>query len=570
LRQSCGCLSNSVKLASLDTATIPEISSVKNTGEVNAFIKGELARIFAKEDLDIEKLCDTIFSGIERKDSEPFLDTLKKELNNPPQNDYENLPLDDFLSCLRRLILPYLTEPTDVAWLENLLQQARIMITAKVVKNFGCDDFKASKSDFLLREIGQRLITTFNTEKLMDIMEQTLMKIHIPSCYIFLFNKEEYDLDNCFTALKYMDYKRIPCSSNEVVSIGNLPATTLPQHRCYSMLFHLLGIEYEKYGIVLFEAGPMDLGIYQSLTIQLSTALKGTILLEKVAATNRELQATQAELVSKAHQAGMADIATDTLHNIGNVLNSVNTSVHLIQRVLDTTPVKDLERAINLLAENEERLEDFIMNDPRGKKLLQFLLLLEPSFDEAQKQIDYNLNRLQEKINLIDEIIIAQQTYAGAKSILEEMDLMAIIEDTLKMLSSSLERNQIKVVRNFRPVPKVNVQKNKLFHILVNLINNAQDAMFNTTETDRCLTLALKSDEHYVYIDVTDTGIGILPELLPAIFTGEFTTKKGRLGFGLRCCANYMAEMGGKISASSSGPGTGATFILQFAWNHTR
>lgn len=74
-------------------------------------------------------------------------------------------------------------------------------------------------------------------------------------------------------------------------------------------------------------------------------------------------------------------------------------------------------------------------------------------------------------------------------------------------------------------------------------------------------------DEEWVYLSISDNGAGIEKENLGKIFTQKFTTKKNGHGFGLHSSANYMAEMGGKITVESDGKEKGATFTLIFPQN---
>ena len=214
-----------------------------------------------------------------------------------------------------------------------------------------------------------------------------------------------------------------------------------------------------------------------------------------------------------------------------------------------------------------DNLENFIGNDPKGKKLMQFYLKLESPFMELQNQILYHLNRINEKVNIINEIIIAQQNYAGAKPVFEEIDIEELIEDALKMQSASMEKYNIRIIKKYQPVPRAYVQKIKLLHVLINLFNNAKDAMQDTPREKRQLILRINHDGDNIYIRVTDTGHGIPPHLLSNIFTNGFTTKKDGHGFGLHISANYMNEMGGKIWAESPGADQGATFVLQVKRN---
>jgi signal transduction histidine kinase len=287
--------------------------------------------------------------------------------------------------------------------------------------------------------------------------------------------------------------------------------------------------------------------------------------LEKmVADRTRELKEAQKELVEKAHQSGMADIAAGTLHNVGNLLNSLKASVEATETILNGSPLDGLTKANKLLGENMSRIDEFMTADPRGKKLLQYYLKIEEPLQNAFDQVVQNIKRVIEKVAVIGDVIAAQQSYAGVGGLSEKVKLSEIIEDALTMQSGTIDRHNINLVREYSDVPEIFVQKTKLVHIMVNLIKNAKDAMEGLTPDKKTLVLSVTQDNRAIFICVKDSGCGIPADNITKIFSHGFTTKKAGHGFGLHSCANYMKEMGGEIWAESGGLGKGASFTLKF------
>jgi len=260
----------------------------------------------------------------------------------------------------------------------------------------------------------------------------------------------------------------------------------------------------------------------------------------------------------------MADIAAGTLHNVGNLLNSVKASVEAMEGVMDGFPVERLSKANKLLGEHMDRLEEFILKDARGKKLMQYFLKIEEPIQNACDQIGLNLKRVIDKINAINDVISAQQSYAGVGGLSEKARLADIIEDALTMQSGTIERHKIHLIREYSEVPEIFVQKTKLVHIIVNLVKNAKDAMVELPPENKALTISITRDDRAIFVRVKDSGCGIPSENITKIFSHGFTTKKGGHGFGLHSCANYMKEMGGEIRAESEGWGKGSSFELRF------
>jgi signal transduction histidine kinase len=287
--------------------------------------------------------------------------------------------------------------------------------------------------------------------------------------------------------------------------------------------------------------------------------------LEKmVAERTRELEVAQKELIDKAHKAGMADIAVGTLHNVGNILNSVKASVEVINDIMNNSPLEDFVRANSLLRENMDGLEEFIRTDPRGRKLMQYYLKLEGSFKHAGEQILKNTRRLAEKVNTINDVITAQQSYALVGGLSEKIRIVDIVDDALIIQSGSIERHGISVIKKYQKVPEVIAQKMKLVNVFVNVIKNAKDAMIGMAPEKKTLVISITEEAGTIYVRFTDTGSGIAQENIKKIFSHGFTTKKDGHGFGLHSSANYMTEMGGELWAESEGAGKGSQFICKF------
>ncbi len=280
--------------------------------------------------------------------------------------------------------------------------------------------------------------------------------------------------------------------------------------------------------------------------------------------TVQELHSTRDELVRKAHKAGMADLATGVLHNIGNILNSVNISTNQIQQTLRHSSLPDFKKANELLDRHKDNLEEFIIEDPRGKKLLKYYQKLEGPLETEHEKLKTHCKRLNQKVQLMIEVIDAQQDYARVGRLNEQVQLEQIVEDTLTLQAGSIDRHSLDIVKDFGETQPVIVQKSKLIHILINLFKNAKEAMTDNLPHDKEITIRTYQDEEHVYLSISDEGEGIIPENRSKIFNHGFTTKSEGHGYGLHTCANYMSEMDGKIRVESEGIGKGAIFTLVF------
>jgi signal transduction histidine kinase/DNA-binding LacI/PurR family transcriptional regulator len=595
LRDSCGCISNSVSHAKAGIIT----SAGKGFGEITeselTLLNEKLSQEIGHLNYDASPLCQALIRDFHSQSSASFLSGLETELRKI--SDYFHfLDIEDIISVFRRQILPYVVDdPQTLVWAENLFQQAQVLVQEKKTAVWAYEAVQSETMNRVLQEIGQVLVTNFSLQKITDSLEANLPKINLPGCYIFIFKEQEnpeHLFDDYILAFQYsggqrinlpkgllnrfafrmsqllaspgIDFQGIPPKSDHRSKIAgsrmnNLDLATIlfPENRPYALNSQLLHVGDKFMGFVIFEPGPMDERVYQVLSLNISTALFGVILLEK-------LDNSYKKFVEQAHRSGMAEIASGILHNVSNILNSVSVSIQLIKELIHDAPIESLVKANQLLEENIDHLDSFLGKDPRGKKLTQFYIKLGESFNDVQTRWLENIYRLAEKINLINDIVTAQQNYTGIRSTLEELDVIPIIEDALKMNLPSLEKYHIKIVRNYDFLAKAFIQRTKLFHVLVNLITNAKDAMLEVPESKRKLVITTKEVGNEKQIRISDTGHGISPDLLESIFAYGYTTKKDGHGFGLHSCANYMTEMEGKIWAESDGPGKGASFILQF------
>jgi signal transduction histidine kinase len=276
-----------------------------------------------------------------------------------------------------------------------------------------------------------------------------------------------------------------------------------------------------------------------------------------------QLEAAQKELIDKAHKSGMADIATGTLHNVGNILNSVRISIEAMRDALRRDPFHDFARANELLRRRENDLGDFLAHDQHAEKLMRYYLKIETSIKHFHETINNDIERIIGKVNDIGDVITAQQSYAGVGGLTESISIRDLVEDALMIHAHALERERITVLRHYENLPAATVQKSKLMHVLFNVIKNAREAMELCPPVQRILTISIRRDRGgNARITISDTGCGILHENLTRIFSYGFTTKRDGHGFGLHSSANYMKEMGGNMHAESGGSDQGSSFIL--------
>ncbi|QJI39883.1 HAMP domain-containing histidine kinase [Pseudomonas sp. ADAK2] len=285
---------------------------------------------------------------------------------------------------------------------------------------------------------------------------------------------------------------------------------------------------------------------------------------QRVEERTRELIEAERELVDAARMAGMAEIATNVLHNVGNVLNSVNVSADVIARRLSTSKTLGLGKAVKMMNDHPEDLGQFITHDEKGKLLPLYFNQLVDSIAVEQSGIVEELEQLTKSIDHIKDIVSTQQAYAGAARVVEPLNVINLFEDALRMNSGALSRHHVTVIKDYQDVPTIIGDKHRLLLILINLISNAKYAMSTVTEQQREMTLSVSVTDHSTLrFSVKDQGEGIVAENLSRIFNHGFTTRKEGHGFGLHSCALAAVEMNGHLNVQSDGPALGAVFTLE-------
>jgi signal transduction histidine kinase len=279
------------------------------------------------------------------------------------------------------------------------------------------------------------------------------------------------------------------------------------------------------------------------------------------------------QLLTAARQAGMADIATSILHNVGNILNSANVSLGILQETIQKPYLKKSVAAIELLKEHQDTMENYLTKDPKGQLIPKYFLAILGALKTEDETLTREISNLMTHLQHIREIIAMQQMFSGVFGITEKVFLPEIIDSALQMSGYPSFFKNIQVNKVYKKNPFVIIDKSKLLQILINLTRNAKDAVIeNDKEIKKEITFFIdksKSD-HEIVLKVSDNGIGIAPENLTKIFSFGFTSKPNGHGVGLNSSAIAAKEMGGSLHAESKGIGQGAIFTLTIPKNQNR
>ena len=281
--------------------------------------------------------------------------------------------------------------------------------------------------------------------------------------------------------------------------------------------------------------------------------------IKELAETAQHLKETQQQLMLSAHHAGMAEVATNILHNVGNTLNSIMTSAEVMQELCSSSAVKLFDRIGVLLADHTEDIMVYFNEDEKGKQIPAALSHIAPSLASSHEDLRHEVQELLERVQTLRDHLADQEEYATTDEAPEAVELKSCVEAVLVSERGLLDSYKVKVIRELPEMPRVALPKTRFLRILEVLITNAVEAMADN-EDDRKLVLRCYRTRGRVWLEVEDNGRGIDPNDQHMIFNQGFSTKKKSSSFGLHYCANVVKEMGGHIKCKSPGARFGRSF----------
>ncbi|HYH99553.1 GAF domain-containing sensor histidine kinase, partial [Hyalangium sp.] len=282
----------------------------------------------------------------------------------------------------------------------------------------------------------------------------------------------------------------------------------------------------------------------------------------RVEERTRELTKAQSQLVETARMVGMAEVATNVLHDVGNALTTIVVDTGMMRQAVASSRLSRMRQVAALMEEHRADLPRFFAQDPRGNHLVDYLSSLTTELAKEQGTLQNTLEDMDKNVSRVRAIIQMQQTYATSTLMPEECEMGELLEDALRLQQGALERASIQVTREVSPLPRVKVDRYKVLQILFNLLSNACHALEEGPLGNRCLAVRVAARGEWARIQVVDSGVGIAPELKPRLFSQGFTTREDGQGIGLHSSALAAQLLGGRLTLESEGPDKGATATL--------
>lgn len=394
-------------------------------------------------------------------------------------------------------------------------------------------------------------MTHIHLEHCDDILPTSLARLVLRTGEAVIVHDARVDA-RCATDRYVARYRPRALASVPIVNHGKLLGLILLEHRRLAAVFSRERLELIR--ILAAQAA-----------VSIDNALLYEELDQRVRDRTRELEEAQRRLVDTAHRAGMAEIATNVLHNVGNALNSVSVSTDVVLGRLTHSRIGTVDRIAQLLGQHKHQLAEFFATDARSQSLPDLLASLAKHLAEEKNANLDDLQRVYKHVGHIRDIVSLQQSFAGAPRLVDDIIIHELVEDAIRISAIGEEKHQIQIKRAVgvpeKPWP---LEKHRVLEILVNLISNAGHALtsINDGRPRTLLVSASVENEDRLRFAVQDNGCGITPDTMSRLFTFGFTTRPGGHGFGLHSCAVAARSMGGEIMAHSDGNGQGATFTL--------
>ena len=308
-----------------------------------------------------------------------------------------------------------------------------------------------------------------------------------------------------------------------------------------------------------------DVGRRDDLSIRLDTSRGdelGALAQEFNQMVERLAEARKA-LLMQSHQAGVAELASGVLHNIGNAITPLKVRVANLEGTLREAPVAELERALS-------ELGDARTPDARRADLREFVDLAAREFAALVGATVEEIVSVAQQVDHVQKILSDQENVSRAARVLQPVAIGHLVSESVNLLGSDLQQAiQITLDSSLQEAGQVLGSRVALQQILINLLKNAAESIRSRTTAPPvgmitvAATAESRDNRKMVRLCVTDNGAGIAPGNQPRLFERGFSTKsRASSGQGLHWCAVTAAALNGHMDIDSPGIGRGATVSL--------
>jgi signal transduction histidine kinase len=270
---------------------------------------------------------------------------------------------------------------------------------------------------------------------------------------------------------------------------------------------------------------------------------------------------SRTQLVDQSFQAGHAELAAGVLHNLGNAMTPIGVRLANLSARLRAAPIGDAEQAA-------AELHGGVADPQRQADLQEFLRLACKELAATMSLAQDDVAVVTRQTKLIQAALAEQMGSARKEQVIEPVRLTELVAQSLEIVPDGCRARLVVDADTLRGLGVVRVARTVLRLILQNLIINAADAVRDAGKEKGVLRVSAEivhdAQRQQLHLHCEDDGVGIPAQDLTRVFERGFSTKSSETnqGIGLHWCANAINALGGRIWATSDGPGRGASIHL--------
>ncbi|MDF1655001.1 MAG: ATP-binding protein [Coxiellaceae bacterium] len=272
-----------------------------------------------------------------------------------------------------------------------------------------------------------------------------------------------------------------------------------------------------------------------------------------------ETERLHRDLSDVSREIGMAEVAINVLHNIGNILNSINISLESLSENKGQSSVFKVCDLLKLFEENIENISSSFKSKERSEAIRKYIPALRKKLSKDYDKESETIKSISEYLDLIKATIATQLQYVKKPVLIEKIHFNEVLEDFLKLQKNHFNNHKIMLNNTIDKQIEICADRYSLLMVLINLMNNACDSLLESNLSEKVITLSVSDKTNHICVAIKDNGVGISEEVLPHILEHGFTTKKSGYGFGMASAALAVNKMGGEILIESKGINQGAT-----------
>jgi signal transduction histidine kinase/DNA-binding LacI/PurR family transcriptional regulator/AraC-like DNA-binding protein len=524
-RQSCGC-QQMVDKQEVVSKYHPAFPSEHSANAAQKSLLHEMDEIIIKlipsslgEPGLANKLLDSFLVETRSENGNPevFIRTLEEVLSQIPSGT-EIFEWQEVINIIRSKLLILCKNNEEVIRAQDLLENGYRLVGEMAHRRQLYQRLQVESQTSRLNRIVQTMSTTYDTETLMKMLALELPGLGINNCFLSLYDEKGDNpaWSRLILALVGKERLSLPQNGLRFPTKQLLPSGFLPEEKNFAFDVEALYFQEEQIGFVIFEIGPRNGDVYTTLRGHLSSALKSAQLVQLTL-----------EAESKAKKSDQ--VKTHLLANVSHELRTpLNIILGITQTALSSPDLYKIELPARL-----------------------------------RKDLGYVYDSGEHLIRIINDLLDTSRAEIGELDLCNEpVTLRPLIQEVFETFKKTSASKKKKVEFSLdipKHLPILHADPVRLRQIFMNLLSNA----LKFTQQGK-IVLGAEVQLPHIHFWVSDTGLGISPELQERIFepfvkAEEFEYRRSGIGLGLSITRRLVALHGGSITLDSH-PGRGSTF----------